>query len=93
MAAARERAAASAALAMTVSTQDDPATTAARLGTLTPLRLWAAEPDNTEIREWAERLWQSLPAGQRPPVPFAVQADRTLAPGQVRIELQHRAPQ
>ncbi|WP_455280276.1 hypothetical protein [Cupriavidus necator] len=86
-------AAASAAQAMTVSIQDDPAATAARLDTLTPLRLWAAEPDNAEIREWAGRLWQSMPAGQRPPVPFAVQADRTLAPGQVRIELQHRAPQ
>ncbi|WP_454741521.1 hypothetical protein [Cupriavidus necator] len=86
-------AAASAAQAMTVSIQDDPAATAARLDTLTPLRLWAAEPDNAEIREWAGRLWQSMPAGQRPPVPFAVQADRTLAPGQVRIELPHRAPQ
>lgn len=86
-------AAASAAQAMTVSVRDDPATTAARLDTLTPLRLWAAEPDNAEIREWAGRLWQSMPAGQRPPVPFAVQADRTLAPGQVRIELPQRAPQ
>ncbi|SPC17123.1 hypothetical protein CO2235_70169 [Cupriavidus oxalaticus] len=26
-------------------------------------------------------------------MPYAVQADRTLAPGQVRIGLQHRAPQ
>ncbi|WP_354685305.1 hypothetical protein [Cupriavidus necator] len=84
--------AASVAQAMTVSIQDDPAATAARLGTLTPLGLWAAEPDNTEIREWAERLWQSMPAGQRPPVPYAVQADRTLAPGQVRIDLQPHAP-
>lgn len=78
---------------MTVSTQDDPAIMATRLGTGTPLRLWAAEPDNAEIREWAERLWQSMPAGQRPPVPYAVQADRTLAPGQMRIELRREVPQ
>ncbi|AQV93405.1 hypothetical protein BJN34_05795 [Cupriavidus necator] len=85
--------AASAVHAMTVSTQDDPAIMATRLGTGTPLRLWAAEPDNAEIREWAERLWQSMPAGQRPPVPYAVQADRTLAPGQMRIELRREVPQ
>ncbi|SCB25289.1 hypothetical protein [Cupriavidus alkaliphilus] len=87
--AARAPAAAS---ALTVSTRDDPATIAARLGTAAPLRLWAAEPDHVEIREWAQRLWQAMPAGQRPPVPVAVQADPTLAPGQVRIELRGELP-
>ncbi|SOZ37493.1 hypothetical protein [Cupriavidus neocaledonicus] len=87
--AARAPAAAS---ALTVSTQDDPAAIAARLGTAAPLRLWAAEPDHVEIREWAQRLWQAMPAGQRPPVPVAVQADATLAPGQVRIELRGEVP-
>lgn len=78
---------------MVVSVQDDPAAIAARMQATMPLGVWAAEPDNAEIREWVERLWQSLPAGQRPPLPYAVQPDRTLAPGQVRIGLQHRAPQ
>ncbi|WP_354675321.1 hypothetical protein [Cupriavidus alkaliphilus] len=87
--AARAPAAAS---ALTVSTRDDPAAIAARLGTAAPLRLWAAEPDHVEIREWAQRLWQAMPAGQRPPVPVAVQADPTLAPGQVRIELRGELP-
>ncbi|SOY43047.1 hypothetical protein; putative transmembrane protein [Cupriavidus taiwanensis] len=87
--AARAPAAAS---ALTVSTQEDPAAIAARLGTATPLRLWAAEPDHAEIRDWAQRLWQAMPAGQRPPVPVAVQADPTLAPGQVRIELRGELP-
>lgn len=87
--AARAPAAAS---ALTVSTRDDPAAIAARLGTATPLRLWAAEPDHVEIQEWAQRLWQAMPAGQRPPVPVAVQADPTLAPGQVRIELRGELP-
>ncbi|WP_373379716.1 hypothetical protein [Cupriavidus nantongensis] len=81
-----------AASALTVSTLDDPAAIAARLGTAAPLRLWAAEPDHVEIREWAQRLWQAMPAGQRPPVPVAVQADATLAPGQVRIELRGELP-
>ncbi|MFJ4290052.1 hypothetical protein ACIP1U_09725 [Cupriavidus sp. NPDC089707] len=85
--------AALAAAAMVVSVQEDPAAIAARMHAATPLGVWAAEPDSEEIREWVERLWQSLPAGQRPPLPYAVQPDRTLAPGQVRIELQHRAPQ
>ncbi|SOZ49520.1 hypothetical protein; putative transmembrane protein [Cupriavidus taiwanensis] len=87
--AARAPAAAS---ALIVSTRDDPAAIAARLGTAAPLRLWAAEPDHVEIREWAQRLWQAMPAGQRPPVPVAVQADPTLAPGQVRIELRGELP-
>ncbi|SPA39986.1 hypothetical protein; putative transmembrane protein [Cupriavidus taiwanensis] len=87
--AARAPAAAS---ALTVSTQDDPAAIAARLGTAAPLRLWAAEPDHVEIREWAQRLWQAMPAGQRPPVPVAVQPDPALAPGQVRIELRGALP-
>ena len=81
-----------AASALTVSTQDDPAAIAARLGTAAPLRLWAAEPDHVEIREWAQRLWQALPAGQRPSVPVAVQADPALAPSQVRIELRGELP-
>ncbi|MCY1238531.1 hypothetical protein D3C81_1469000 [compost metagenome] len=92
MAAARAPAALAAA-AMVVSVQEDPAAIAARMQAATPLGVWAAEPDSADIREWVERLWQSMPAGQRPPLPYAVQADRTLAPGQVRIELQHRAPQ
>lgn len=87
--AARPPAAAS---TMTVSTRDDPAAIAARLGTANPLRLWAAEPEHVEIREWAQRLWQAMPAGQRPPVPVAVQADPTLAPGQVRIDLREELP-
>ncbi|WP_240991462.1 hypothetical protein [Cupriavidus taiwanensis] len=87
--AARAPAAAS---ALTVSTLDDPAAIAARLGMAAPLRLWAAEPDHVEIREWAQRLWQAVPAGQRPPGPVAVQADPTLAPGQVRIELRRELP-
>ncbi|MEM5274063.1 hypothetical protein VSR17_03375 [Cupriavidus taiwanensis] len=87
--AARAPAAAS---ALTVSTLDDPAAIAARLGTAAPLRLWAAEPDHVEIREWAQRLWQAVPAGQRPPGPVAVQADPTLAPDQVRIELRRELP-
>ncbi|UDM51935.1 hypothetical protein [Cupriavidus sp. MP-37] len=87
--AARAPAAAS---ALTVSTRDDPAAIAARLGTAAPLGLWAAEPDHVEIREWAQRLWQAMPAGLRPPVPVAVQADPTLAPGQVRIELRGELP-
>ncbi|CAM3093355.1 hypothetical protein [Cupriavidus taiwanensis] len=77
---------------MTVSTRDDPAAIAARLGTANPLRLWAAEPEHVEIREWAQRLWQAMPAGQRPPVPVAVQADPALAPGQVRIDLREELP-
>jgi len=85
--------AALAAAAMVVSVQEDPAAVAARMQATPPFGLWAAEPDSADIREWVERLWQSMPAGQRPPLPYAVQADRTLAPGQVRIELQHRAPQ
>ncbi|SPD64051.1 conserved protein of unknown function [Cupriavidus taiwanensis] len=81
-----------AASTLTVSTQDDPAAIAARLGTAAPLRLWAAEPDHVEIREWTQRLWQAMPAGQRPAVPVAVQADPALAPGQVRIELRGEFP-
>ncbi|MBP0624160.1 hypothetical protein [Cupriavidus consociatus] len=92
LAAARAPAALAAA-AMVVSVQEDPAAIAARMQAATPLGVWAAEPDSEEIREWVERLWQSLPAGQRPPLPYAVQPDRTLAPGRVRIEVQHRAPQ
>ncbi|BDB23632.1 hypothetical protein Tamer19_27170 [Cupriavidus sp. TA19] len=92
MAAARAPAALATA-AMVVSVQEDPASIAARMQASPPLGVWAAEPDSADIREWVERLWQSMPAGQRPPLPYAVQADRTLAPGQVRIDLQHRAPQ
>ncbi|SCU90064.1 conserved hypothetical protein [Cupriavidus necator] len=92
MAAARAPAAHTAS-SMVVSIQDDPAATAARMQAAASVTLLAAEPDSEAIREWAGRLWQSMPAAQRPPVPFAVQADRTLAPGQVRIELRHGAPQ
>lgn len=71
----------------TLSLLDDPAAVAAQWRRhAASLRLAAAEPDSAEVRDWVRRLWEAMPVETRPAVPYAVQADGTLPPGQLRIE-------
>ncbi len=72
----------------TLSLTEDPSAVAAQWQSAVSLRVTAAEPDSEAVRDWVRRLWEAMPAGQRPPSPYAAQEDKQLAPGQLRIEAQ-----